>query len=409
MLKFIRTNKTHILVALYKALGALSFILAGIYVSNVYGAAAFGYYSAFYTAVVIQNMFGKAGLDIYLLRYGTEHVGKDTYGSLLRTLLFKFTVVFHVVFFVFLALLQAVSQDSLIYRELYRNVAILYTSSLLMSFSDIFVEQRRIDGNLPAYAANRFLSTSVTTLLALPILHHMGLSNYGIEAIMTGSIVYALITASSLPVSAVAYTAERYTDKVLKISVKMMAIGSAMYVMGYLDTFVISYYLSPEHNARYAAIMRLSSALTFLTSIVITVRARGIVTEHVSKNSLRQHFGTTAKQIFLIAMPTYVALMIFARPLLGIYGEAYMLESSVFYVYCTASLVTTIPFGYYFVLTDNQSTFLIIITLALLLNALLNVALVPVYGLVAAAITTLTSNVVWNVLAFYWLKRKEVI
>ena len=67
------------------------------------------------------------------------------------------------------------------------------------------------------------------------------------------------------------------------------------------------------------------------------------------------------------------------------------------------------PVGYVLNMTNNQHVFMKILLIGLGINILLNSILIPIYKINGAAIATLVSMSVWNIMSFYILKQKQII
>ena len=56
-------------------------------------------------------------------------------------------------------------------------------------------------------------------------------------------------------------------------------------------------------------------------------------------------------------------------------------------------------------MTGGEKTFQVIVFLALIINLLLNILLIPVYGIIGAAFATLFSVGFWNLVSVYYVYR----
>jgi O-antigen/teichoic acid export membrane protein len=249
-------------------------------------------------------------------------------------------------------------------------------------------------------------------LLYLATFSYFDITETGLLAILCASITYLGIVL--YPVASRLFIVSDddnvYREKILQLSMPMMFISGIMFLMGYADTYMIAYFLDVKDSSIYAAIMKLAASITFITSIVITVRAKGIVVCDKNYEKLKAHFRSTSKIILLISLPIVFIVFISGDFLISLYGQEYFSEYAyLLNIYVVAVLINSLPMGYYFVLTDRQNELLKIILVGLVLNIILNYFYIPRFGLDAAVITTLISNAVWNTLAFLYLKFKKVL
>lgn len=399
-------------VPIYKAIGAASSILVSLFVSNFFDIEVFGKFSVFLTGVMFLSMFGKAGLDIYFFRYGIKEIESNKFDSLLKRVFInclKVQLGMCILIYITLYYLRA---DSPAISFVFDNIYILFLCGLFNSIADIFSEEKRIFDQLGHYALFRYLIFPSAMLLYLVIFSYFDITETGLLAILCASITYLIIVICPVA-SRLVFISEdnsEYKGKILQLSMPMMFISGIMFLMGYADTYMIAYFLDVKDSSIYAAIMKLSASITFITSIVITIRAKGIVVCNNSYEKLKAHFRITSRMILLISLPIVCLVFLFGEGIIGLYGQKYFSEYSyLLNLYVVAVLINSLPMGYYFVLTDRQNELLKIILVGLILNVLLNYLYIPIYGLDAAVITTLISNAVWNILAFLYLKLKKVL
>ena len=403
------------LVTLFKSFGALCTILIGIYISNSLGSKEFGHFSVFLSLVTFGSMFGKAGLDLFFLRKGIEEEKNKKLSSLIKKIYIRYLIVQILVLTILYFSIKILSSSSVIFSSILESYHILSFSVILLGSSDIFCEIERIKNRVQFYALKKFFIYSFSMLVFSIALTEINYTKYAYEAVFFGGLVYFISSLIGLrPKGKLFYSSPNdsqkvFTGTILRESIPMMFVVGMTFLMGYADTYMISVFLYPEDNAYYAAIMKISAAITFFTSIVITIRAKGIVDEHIEGKDLSLHFSRTTKVILAITFPILVVVYIFGDFLLGLYGDGYSSYYMILLVYVFASIINSLPFGYYYVLTDRQEKFLIIVAVGLSINVILNYLLIPVFGIEGAVWTTLISNIFVNVVAFLYLKITKVL
>jgi O-antigen/teichoic acid export membrane protein len=112
-----------------------------------------------------------------------------------------------------------------------------------------------------------------------------------------------------------------------------------------------------------------------------------------------------AKKATLLSFGTTLTLslgfIVIHKPFLGLYGPQFLSELTTLYILILSSVCTGFfgPVGLFLNMTGHQNTFFKIISFAAILNAILNVILIPQWGAQGAAAATLISMVTWNILA----------
>ena len=92
---------------------------------------------------------------------------------------------------------------------------------------------------------------------------------------------------------------------------------------------------------------------------------------------------------------------------MGLFGEEFKQAYVVLNIVVITYLVGAVfgPTGAMFNMTNNQKYFSRVILIALIINLVLNLLLIPIYALEGAAIASLVSMAFWNVYSFYQLKK----
>jgi O-antigen/teichoic acid export membrane protein len=101
-------------------------------------------------------------------------------------------------------------------------------------------------------------------------------------------------------------------------------------------------------------------------------------------------------------------IIIFHKWILGIFGNEFIVGSLFLIVLCIGQLINSMSgsVGVILQMTGYQKVFQNIVLMALVLNVILNVILIPLYGGLGAAIATVVSISSWNITGAFYLKLK---
>ncbi|CAB50085.1 flippase [Pyrococcus abyssi] len=200
----------------------------------------------------------------------------------------------------------------------------------------------------------------------------------------------------------------------LTFSLPLLLSGILGFVMTWTDTLMIGYYLTSREVGIYNSATPLAKMLPiFLASfsylympISSQLYAQGKVKE------MGRVYQMTTKWTFLLTLPMFLMLVLFPQATISfIFGEKY-LDASV------ALQILAIGFMFHTFLGLNGLTLVIIgesklnmigDLIAALSNILLNIALIPFYGVNGAAFATSVSYIVANFFRSFWLYRKTGI
>lgn len=131
---------------------------------------------------------------------------------------------------------------------------------------------------------------------------------------------------------------------------------------------------------------------------------------HEGENVRLQRLLTAAvRRVFILSLPLAVLFIVAAHPLLShLYGSAYVGGAIALQILAGAQLFNVMagPTGNILNMTGHERLATIGVGLSVGLNIALNGVLIPLYGIEGAAIATGTSLVSWNILLWYWVRRR---
>ncbi len=166
-----------------------------------------------------------------------------------------------------------------------------------------------------------------------------------------------------------------------------------------IDVIILEAYRGAEIVAKYSVSYRWLNAIniipSFFTQALLPVMARQ---SREDRAALRRTYCLGIKLMFALAMPTAVIFTFLAEPLTTLMGgQQYLPEGAVALVL----MIWSIPIGwmnsltqYALIALDMQTQITRAFFAAVLFNIVTNMLFIPQYGFVAAAITTIASELV---------------
>ncbi len=185
-------------------------------------------------------------------------------------------------------------------------------------------------------------------------------------------------------------------------AVPLMLMGGMNLVLDQTDLLIIGAFLGPEEVAVYAAGARIASQVLFLLSAA-EVAIAPIVAEYFVAGritELQRTITMSSRIVLSIAALASVFLILFGRPILGMFGEGFRAGYLPMVTLLIAKLMNAFAgsVGMVMNMTGHQRMAALIIGSCAVLNLLLSVMLTPRFGLQGAAISTAISIAAWNVL-----------
>ena len=202
--------------------------------------------------------------------------------------------------------------------------------------------------------------------------------------------------------------------ELLLFSIPLLFSGILGYIMTWADTIMLGYYKSSEVVGLYNAAAPIAKLLSIFLSSTAFLYAP-IASQFYAQGKIKEMgrvYQILTKWVFLLTLPTFALMFLFPEATIEFFFGA---------KYVSAALVLqilTLGFMFHTFLGLNGLTLVIIgqpkfnmigDTFAVISNVILNIFLIPKYGIVGAAVATTVSYVIANVFRSLWLYQKTKI
>lgn len=163
-------------------------------------------------------------------------------------------------------------------------------------------------------------------------------------------------------------------------------------VMQNFDMLAISYFLGPEETGIYFAALKTIALLAFVTFAVGAATANQVASLHAGndREGLGDAIGGAINLAFWPTLLGALAIVVLAPFLLSLFGDDFVAHSYLTAVLAIGFLAKSFvgPAELYLNVMGQQRVCALVLILAAVLNMLLNIALIPLLGLLGAAIAT---------------------
>lgn len=174
-------------------------------------------------------------------------------------------------------------------------------------------------------------------------------------------------------------------------------------VTSWTDTLMLGYFKSPDVVGLY------NGALPFANLIHLAIVSVGfiyvpIISQFYSRNlakDIKRMYVVITKWIFLLTLPILLVLIFFPEIILGFFlGHNYVEASIILQILALAFFLD--PFfgpNYYTLIVRGETSFLMLSSLSsAVINIILNITLIPLMGIIGAAIATSLSLILLEIL-----------
>ena len=390
----------------------LSFLFTW-YITNYYGADTWGLVALGFTIFLFAGIISRMGFDINLVTfYAREENQMDNRGLFLRLLGFSFGI--SVLVAGGLYLLKPWLVNSIFKKP---DLAAVYDYAILAI--PLWTVILLCGGLLRAQKRNNwfaFLNNPGRFFFALILLLILTTSSFD-YLVPIKAHFYALIILAAIALTVVVLQLRSFTkgekQSVRKFtfqSLPMMISSSIVVVLGGFDVLVIGAYESEENVAIYNICVKLALLTLLSLQSINSILAPKIVKDYhagqMDKFSRNIQFSTRLN--FVLTSTVVLILLLFNKPLLGLFGETFKTGSTVLIILCLGQMVNAFcgSVGLILQMIGKQRLFSLILSISLVINIVLNLVLVPIHGLMGAAVATVISIAFWNITATLFLRLK---
>jgi O-antigen/teichoic acid export membrane protein len=391
-----------------------------IFMTRMVGAAIYGIFVLAKNTAMIGTILGNFGLEKGLLYFLPFHKGRGNWdrakGSLVSstrlTAIFSFST----------AALLFLGAD-LIAKEVFHNplvaraIRVLAFSIPGMAFVKLWLSGVQAFRVLKYSVLVDKIIRPLTCLAVLSLLFMVGLKLY--------SLVFAELTSVLLAAGLAYYFLRRLFPlrwrengavanrrELLGFSAPLFLMDSLNFILTRVDVIMLGIFLMSQQVGIYYAATRVAMLQLIPLASVNSIFAPMIAEYHGRGDlvSLRRNFKVATRWILSLAFPLCLFVILFPVPLLRLFGPEFIIGSTALVILAVGQLVdaATGPVDYIIMMTGHPKLNLSNSLCLALLNVILNLLLIPRFGIVGAAVATATSAAVVNLLrlaeVYYILK-----
>ncbi|WP_169303050.1 flippase [Thalassotalea mangrovi] len=204
---------------------------------------------------------------------------------------------------------------------------------------------------------------------------------------------------------------KEYDSKsILSLSFPMFLSGSVWLVMSHTDTIMIGTFLGPEDVGVYAIVVKVALLSSFVLTSINSVLAPKIAEVYYGgrEKDLIKIARKSSKLIFYSTSPILLFIILLGHEILDGFGSEFNVGYYPLVLLALGQFINSIcgSVGYFMNMTGHQKTFNKIVLFSGALNIALNYLLIPLYGLIGAALASLIANTAWNVSSLIFIKKK---
>lgn len=416
--------KGSFIALVFKAIGIVLGVVFTWIVAQYYGAEGVGLYIAFWSILMIVSVLAKLGFDTAIVKFIAAFCIKKQFGFIKQ--IYKKVNVWIIISSCLLAVIVIVFSKSLAIlffdSETYQYLIVLL-AILILPFSLIAINAEAMKGlkNITAFS---FFQNASILLLAIAFIFI-----FSIYRSEKTDVIYAIALAIIvlLPLSLIVwkkllkrkkkvFASENdqnfpFTNKqIFKISIPMLLGNSLFLLMNWTDALMLGAMRNLSELGIYNTALKiaaLSSAVLVAVNSIAMPKYAELYAEN-NKERLKRFVKQTSLLILVLTAPIVLSIFLFPEQLLMFFGEEFVEGKIALLVLCFAQFFSAISGSTIHLLNMSGSEKIAqnILLFSAVLNLLLNYILIPIYGILGAAVATASVTVLWNILAVIYIYKK---
>jgi len=398
----------------HKSAGMISQYLLIFLIARLYGATAQGSFTLSFTLIQLFAILTQLGLDNRLVRKiasdrrenSNEGLSRDYSQSLMITII-------SAVIWALLIYNTAPYIAEIIFKKPQLLSSIQFVGIGIIPFVFIGLNSSAFRGmkNMAGFLLFRAASTLVGALILLIFYFNNSslpvFASYTLATILICLVSFYLWVRSSK--IAISWNFKNIPlKKILLESVPLMLTGSVFFILGWTDNIMIGILRTEAEVGIYDIAFKISSLAAIVLLSINAIQAP-IFAELYSKREmqkLQRHIFKSTKILFYTSLPVTVACILIPEYLLGIFGDEFKTATLTLTILAIGNFVNSITgsIGILLQMTGRQNKYNQIILSAAILSVILNIILIPRYGILGAAIASTTAKILQNSISVIYAK-----
>jgi O-antigen/teichoic acid export membrane protein len=420
----VRTKDIHLKELLSGTTVALSLKIIGIVfgyiftllITRNFGADTMGIFALCTTVLSIASILGRLGTDTALLRFvaeysaqGRKDLVKEVHGKAL-----KIVVPFSISLTIILFFSSPYISKYIFHKEHLSNYFQI-TSLAVLPFVLIFINSQSLRAikRIREYAffqnISYFLFGSIFLLILLifSVKNSLPVIAY-VLAIFTGAIFCHILWKKQSRLDSSHVSNEMSTRNILHVSIPMLLSSSMLMITQWTNTLMLGIFRTEAEVGIFNVAAKISTSISFTLIAINTIAAPKFAEFYGGKDirGLEKFVQQSTKLIFWTSFPILLVIAIFPSFILGIFGEEFKAGVFALLLLTIGQFISSISgsVGTLLNMTGKQKVYQYIMIATAVLNIILNVLMIPKYGIIGAAIVTMVSFAFWNLSSVIYIK-----
>lgn len=412
--RFVIRNSVQLII--FHAISVGIVFLSNYILIKVAGVADYGAYVYIFNLINLLAGFCLLGVDTLLVKNVSIYSATGQHGKLKGALFFSMAIVFASSIIV-----AVVTSYARFFFDSVKNVRInwfvlMFSSLVILSLGAITQASLQALKKISLSQVTEKIIKPALLLLIILILFYSG-------KITSANLVWsnilamgmACIISSALLFKQIGFRVGRIrseydTRRWSKSAAAFFTIGLLYTLNSKIDIFLLGFLKGNREVGVYNILLRVSEIIGFTLVIINFILAPLIARLFEEGNLflLQKMITRSAQVTMLIGLPVMILIMVSRNYILHFFGVNFMNASNALLILCLGQFVNIFSgsVGTLLMMSGHEKFSILSLAISIVFNIVLNVTLIPVYGVIGAAIAASVSLVVWNSFAYFFVRTK---
>jgi O-antigen/teichoic acid export membrane protein len=393
-------------------------VIGSIIAARILGPEAFGLYAVGWTLLRFFSLIFPMGMDRALFRFAPKYWKIDAEGF--KGLLLQTNVIsicsglsFGLVLFILAPWLASSVYQKPQLLVVFRLFSIVFP---ILSLLIVSSAATRVTQNVTISVLIQDLGQPLCGVALMVLFYHLGLQLNGVILSDVISISLAMIVILYLlkyvfpEIIDISYKIKMSIKELLKYSLPAALGGAFSVYVFWIDRILVGYYRPSIDNGIYLAVSQISTIFLVISAGIntIVVPLFSDLFHRKDMRSLEEIYRISTKWGIYIGISILVVLALSPGETISlVYGESYLSGSPILLILLIGQVVNMVTGSVnpLLIMTGNQNILFTLSGAALGLDIILNILLIPTYGLQGAAASTSISLSILYIAAVFWVKQ----
>jgi stage V sporulation protein B len=372
-----------------------------------------GIYSMTITIFTIVNLIGPIGIPSAVVNYVAESQEDEEHTSCIISSSIYASIFLGFTSFAIIFLFSNTIANFFKMPELFKLIRIISFALPFSVVSQALLGASNGFRQMKIYTFNIIIQSMLTLCTAL-LLVYLG---YGVSGVVSGIVISSIGSCVYLTWYLRKYFRKVSISKIIGNSKILLSFGSQTLIANSInlvnynaDIVMVGFFLNPIAVGLYGVAVSFAKLLWLIPNSIQTITYPMISEYHGKKTQepVGQLVIKTMKYTACILMILVIAMVIYGKLIItSIYGNKFIESASPFYIIITGIFVfgITKSVNSLFASIGRVDLFAKMPTLSATVNFILNLLLIPLYGINGAAFATLVSLLIYAVFMIYYMKK----